>query len=177
MRIHLPLAASILGALLAAAPAAAADLFGGVYGHNIHFATKDTHEKGVDFELGYRFNSILNLGPLGGLQPYVLGSVNSRGYTSFAAAGIALKLNAGPIYVRPGVGLAVHTGPSYRTYGNTRTDLGSRVLFEPEAAIGVMVAPRVSVEASWTHLSHAQLFGHQNPGLDMVGARINLHLP
>lgn len=176
MRILIKLAPAA-AALLLAMPASAADLFGGVYKHHTPFASLNTHEGGYDVQAGYRFNSILNLGPLGGLQPYVLGSVNSRGDTSFAAAGIALKLGVGPVYVRPGVGLAVHTGPSRRYYGNERTDLGSRVLYEPEVAVGFMVAPRVSVEASWTHLSHAQTFGKQNPGLDMLGARINLHLP
>jgi lipid A 3-O-deacylase len=177
MAFNLRLAAAALGLLFVGTPVCAADLFGGIYKHNVPFASKDTHEKGADFQLGYRFNSVLDLGPLLHFQPYLLGSVNSAGDTSFAAAGLSLKFG-GPIYVRPGVGIAVHTGPSYRVDStNTRTDLGSRVLFEPEFAIGMMVAPRVSLEASWTHLSHAQIFGGQNPGVDMVGARINLHLP
>ena len=162
----------------AATPAAAADLFGGVYVHDVRLPlTKDIHEGGADFEAGYRFNAILQLGPAIGIQPYVLGSVNSRGDTSFGAAGLSARIG-GPIYLRPGIGLAIHDGPSYRVGANNRrTDLGSRVLFEPELALGVMVAPRVSLEASYVHLSHAQIFGHQNPGLDMLGVRLNLHLP
>lgn len=168
-----------IGALAAAAaPASASDLFGGVFKHAVDTPlTKDTGEGGVDFQLGYRFDPIVKVGPLGGPAPYLLGSINERGDTSFAAAGIGWRFG-GPIYIRPGLGIAVHTGPSYRVGADGyRTDLGSRVLFEPELGIGVQLLPRVTLEASWTHLSHAQIFSRQNPGLDMIGARINLHLP
>ena len=40
--------------------------------------------------------------------------------------------------------------------------------------VGVQVNDRLSVEASWVHMSHAQLFGRQNPGIDNVGVRLNL---
>ena len=35
---------------------------------------------------------------------------------------------------------------------------------------------RISVEGSWVHMSHAQLFGRQNPGMDNIGVRLNLKL-
>jgi len=164
-------------AFLLPAPAFAADVFGGVYLHDVNTPlTKDIHEGGHDFELGYRFNRLIGLGPIGGPAPYVFVSVNDRGDTSLAAAGLSWKIG-GPLYLRPGIGIAVHTGPSYRIDANNRrTDLGSRVLFEPELAVGMQVAPRVAIEASWVHVSHAQLFSHQNPGIDMIGARLNLHL-
>ena len=40
--------------------------------------------------------------------------------------------------------------------------------------MGVQVNDRASVEASWVHMSHAQLFGRQNPGIDNFGVRVNL---
>ena len=164
--------------LLAAAPAPASDLFGGVYAHAVATPlTRTIPEGGVDFEIGFRANSILSLGPLAQLQPYAFASVNDQGDTSLAAAGLGLKIG-GAVYVRPGLGIAVHTGPSTRVGPDGyRTDLGSRVLFEPELGVGVQLAPRLSVEASWVHVSHAQIFSRQNPGLDMIGARVNLHLP
>ena len=74
--------------------------------------------------------------------------------------------------------MAVHTGPSYRVGPNgKRDDLGSRLLFEPELAFGVPIAPRMAIEASWVHASHAQLFSGQNPGLNMIGTRLTLRLP
>jgi hypothetical protein len=172
-RFALPL---LLAAGLSA-PAQAGDLFGGVYAHAVDTPlTKHTGEGGQDFELGYRFGSILSLGPLGALRPYAFVSANDRGDTSLAAAGLSLKFG-GSIYVRPGLGVALHTGPSYRVGADGyRTDLGSRLLFEPELAVAVPVLPRLSLEASWVHVSHAQIFSRQNPGLDMIGARLNLAL-
>jgi lipid A 3-O-deacylase len=174
MRLRLLLTA----ALCLPAPATAADLFGGVYLHDVNTPlTSDIHEGGHDFELGYRFDRLAGLGPIGGPAPYMFVSVNDRGDTSLAAAGLAWKIG-GPVYVRPGIGLAVHTGPGRRVdVSGKRTDLGSRVLFEPELALGMQILARLSVEASWVHVSHAQLFSRQNPGIDMIGVRLNLHLP
>ena len=174
----LPIARKLaFAAALLPVPASAGDLFGGVFLHDVNTPlTSDIHERGHDFELGYRFDRLLGLGPIGGPAPYVFVSVNDRGDTSLAAAGLSWKIG-GPLYLRPGIGIAVHTGPSYRVdAANQRTDLGSRVLFEPEMAVGMQVAPRLSIEASWVHVSHAQIFSPQNPGIDMIGARLNFHL-
>ncbi|NIJ06792.1 hypothetical protein FHS31_000374 [Sphingomonas vulcanisoli] len=163
-------------AIMLAVPASANDLFGGVYRHDLLLFTKDIHEGGADFEFGYRWNHLFTTGPIRGLQPYVVGSVNSRGGTDFAAAGLGYKIGH-RLYIRPGLGIAIHDGP-HRRYDSAgiRTDLGSRVVFEPELALGFRVAPRIGVEASFTHLSHAQIFSQQNPGIDNLGVRVNLKL-
>ena len=85
---------------------------------------------------------------------------------------------AGPLYIRPGAGLIVHTGPGHRydLVRNQETDLGSRVLFEPELGIGFQLSDRASFDASWVHMSHAQLFSRQNPGIDNLGVRLNFRL-
>lgn len=174
MKPSLPLLFVIAGAALGAAPARADELFGGVYAHDLsivaasHVERGNRAERGGDLELGWRGPHILPV--LGGPQPHVLVSVNSAGNTSFAAAGISWRIGR-TIYARPGVGIAIHTGPDHWT--PTRIWFGSRLLFEPELAVGVRLAPSISVEASWVHLSHAQLFGRQNPGLDTVGLRFN----
>jgi lipid A 3-O-deacylase len=167
------------GALaLLATPATAAELFGGAYLHDVQPPfTHDLGEDGHDFQIGIRGDRIAGLGPIGGPAPYAFASINDRGDTSLVAAGLGWRIG-GPIYLRPGIGIAVHDGPRRRVRADgQRSDLGSRVLFEPELAIGTMIAPRISAELSWVHVSHAQLFGRQNPGLDMVGLRIGLHLP
>jgi hypothetical protein len=171
-------AAAALGVLALAAPARAGELYGGVYDHAIDTPfTLDTQEGGVDLQLGYRLGPIL---PVARIEPYVFGSVNSeKGGTDFIGVGVGRKFGLGPLYLRPGVGLVLHNAPSSRANAATglRTDLGSRVLFEPEIALGVRVAPRVSVEASWVHISNARLFNsRQNPGLDTIGVRANLRL-
>lgn len=128
-------------------------------------------------QVGYRFAPERALSVIGSPAPYVLAIVNMRGDTNVVAAGVSWKLGDA-VYVRPGIGLAVHDGPSLRVRrsDNIRTDLGSRILFEPELAIGWQASPRVAVEASWVHVSHAQLFSGQNPGLDIIGARLVLKL-
>ena len=44
------------------------------------------------------------------------------------------------------------------------------------AAAAPFASDRISVEGSWVHMSHAQLFGRQNPGMDNIGVRLNLKL-
>jgi hypothetical protein len=172
------LAIAMLGAAAAMfpGPAFAGELFGGLYAHGVDTPlTLGGHvEDGVDLQLGWRGGDIARV--FGGrLQPYVFGALNSAGHTSYAAVGLSAKFGS-KVYVRPGVGLAVHTGSDAKFDNpfNDKIEFGSRVLFEPELAIGVQVAPRVSAEASWVHLSHAQLFGKQNPGIDNIGVRVNV---
>ena len=112
------------------------------------------------------------------LQPYVFGALNTAGDTSYAAVGLSAKFGD-RVYVRPGLGLAVHTGSAERFDDpfNEEIEFGSRILFAPEISIGVRVAPRVTAEASLVHLSHGTLFSGQNPGIDTVGIRVNVELP
>ncbi len=159
-------------------PAAAQEVFVGAYIHEVATPfTFDVDEGGADIQAGYRFAPAEGLSFIGKPQPYVLASVNTAGDTSFVGGGLSWKIGKGPVYVRPGIGLIVHDGPSKRfdPLSGKRTDLGSRVLFEPEIAIGARVSERVSIEASWVHISHARLFNsEQNPGIDMMGLRLNL---
>ena len=170
--------ASCAGIAIAFQPAAAraGELFGGLYKHDVETPlTKSGNvESGVDLQVGWRGGRI-GLTPI---QPYIFGAVNSAGDTSYAAVGLSAKFGDA-IYIRPGLGLAVHTGSAanFENPFNHKIEFGSRVLFEPELGIGVRVAPRVSAEASWVHMSHAQLFGRQNPGIDNIGVRLNVALP
>ena len=157
-----------------AAPAQAGEIFGGVYKHAVDTPLtfgRDL-EQGYDFQIGYRGGVIV---PGTGLQPYAFGALNSAGDTSYAAAGLSWKFG-NKIYVRPGVGLAIHNGSAANFNRTDRIAFGSRVLFEPELGVGAQVNDRFSIEASWVHMSHAQLFGRQNPGIDNVGVRLNLKL-
>lgn len=169
-RGSLPLAA--LATLMMVSPARADEVFGGVYAHDVDWVTRSGVEPGTDFEIGWRGRKLHLLDAFGAPRPQALLSVNSAGATSFAAAGLSWKIG-GPIYVRPGIGIAVHTGPGGPSRRADRAWLGSRILFEPEIGIGARLTDRLSAEASWVHLSHAQLLSPQNPGLDTVGLRVN----
>ena len=103
--------------------------------------------------------------------------MNSAGNTNYAAVGFGAKFPLGrQWYFRPGLGVAVHTGSAGKFYRTDKIAFGSRVLFEPEIGLGTQLTNRVSVEASWVHMSHAQLFGKENPGIDNLGIRLNLKL-
>jgi len=160
--------------------ASAQEVFAGLYAHGVDTPfTLYTGEEGADLAIGVRLAPIEALRPIGAPAPCVIGSVNSVGDTSFAGAGLSWRFGQGPVYVRPAVALVVHDGPEYRADAERgqRTDLGSRVLFEPELGIGYQVNERLSVEASWMHISQGRLFNwEQNPGVDMMGARVNWRL-
>ena len=163
-------------ALFAATPAAAGEIFGGLYVHGVNtpLSLGGSPEGGVDLQLGYRGDPII---PGTKLEPYVFAALNSKGDTHYAAAGLSWKLGD-RIYVRPGLGLAVHTGSAANVnhLDHRHIDFGSRILFAPEFGIGARVSDRLTIEASWVHLSHAGLLSGQNPGIDNIGARLNWKL-
>ena len=177
MKNRIALLAAGFAAIATGTPAQADEIFVGGYVHGVDTPfTLDIGERGADLQLGYRFDPIEGAYDL---EPYLFGSLNTRGDTSFAGFGMSRKFEFGSVYIRPGVGLVLQDQSGVELDPDTlrRKDLGSQVLFEPEIAIGADLSERVSIEASWVHLSHAQLFdSEQNPGVDMMGVRLNLKL-
>jgi hypothetical protein len=164
-----------LALLLAPAPANAGELFGGVYVHDVKLPTDlSGYEGGADLQLGYRGGKVASLFGAA-LQPYVFGALNTAGETSYAAAGLSARFGR-KIFIRPGIGLAVHNGSAADYDRRDRIAFGSRVLFEPELAVGTQLSDGLSIEASWVHMSHATLFSDQNPGIDNLGVRLTLGL-
>src|SRR5207237_7928734 len=94
-------------------------------------------EHGAELELGYRSARMGGLAFLGRPSFYVRGALAASGGTDFVSAGLSWRLGHGRIYAQPALGIAVQTGkmPVFDAQG-TRTDLGSRIVFEPELAIG-----------------------------------------
>lgn len=164
---------------VAALPAAAQadELFGGIYVHDVKTPLDESGlESGLDISVGYRGGTVAHLWRAE-LQPYLFAAVNTDGNTNYGAVGISARFPlGGQAYFRPGVGIAVQTGSAGKYYRTDKIAFGSRVLFEPEIAIGTQLDKRLSVEASWVHMSHAQLFGKENPGIDNLGVRLNLAL-
>lgn len=160
--------------LVGATPAQAGELFGGLYLHDIDSPlTKSGIEQGTDIQLGYRWDRIGRTP----LQPYLFGAVNTAGETHYAVAGISARFGK-RLFVRPGLGLALHSGDSgnFNDPGDDDVEFGTTVLFAPELGIGFAIDERMTIEASLVHLSHAQLFGGQNPGIDNVGVRFSWKL-
>ena len=168
------LATLLLFAALATTPALADELFGGIHLHDVKLPTdKAGRESGFDLSVGYRGGSIVGTP----IQPYIFGAWNSAGKTSYAAVGLSAKFG-NRIYIRPGIGLAIHNGSAkdFQDPASSKIAFGSRILFEPELGIGTNINDRLSIEASWVHMSHAQLFSRENPGIDNLGVRLNLRL-
>ena len=198
MKIAL-LAASAAVVLGAAAPALAGEVYVGALKHDVTFIGEAVglgaagREGGVDIHLGYRTERVESLTWLGRPQVHAMVSINSENTSNFVAVGFNWKLDFGQkggFYLRPGMGLAYTDGetglPPVNQPGisqaeidrrlvlyNTRIDFGSKVLFEPELALGYQFNDRWSAELAYTHLSNGQIF-HQgkNQGLDDVGVRL-----
>lgn len=117
--------------------------------------------------------------------------ISTAGRTSFASLGAEWRQHAfkGRVYGQIGIGVTIHDGYRYlpnpfhpgldsaeawRRYEiyQTRTGFGSRVLFNPNASIGVRIDRRWAAEVAWEHFSHRQLFSDVNPGIDNVGIRL-----
>lgn len=159
--------------VVAPAPAAAAEAFAGVAAHDVAIVGACCYEHGANVQFGVRSKpwALLRTAELRG---QAFGSVSTDGGIDFAAVGVQLRftLPLTGLYLAPGIGAAIHDGPGQRFQATpNRLYLGSRILFEPEVVVGYRVAGPFAVEASYTHISHAQLGGRQNPGLDTLGVR------
>ncbi|PVM86802.1 acyloxyacyl hydrolase [Caulobacter radicis] len=194
------LLAAVAGAALACATTASAgELIVGAYKHDVTFIGEAVglgaagREDGVDLHLGYRTDRLENLTWLGKPQVHAFVSLNSENTSNFVAAGFSWPIDFGDkggFYFRPGMGLAYTDGetglPPVNEPGisqaeidrrlklyNTRIDFGSKVLFQPELALGYRFNDRWATELSYVHLSNGQIF-HQgkNQGLDDLGVRL-----
>lgn len=173
MRYRLAAIGLILASAAAATPAQADEVFVGLYAHDVDTPLNLRGlGQGSDFHLGWRGDRIRSLSAIGSPSPYAFVAVNTGSSEHYAAAGISWKIG-GQVYLRPGIGIAVHTAPTNPNRPQPREALGSRILFEPEVAVGVQLSDRVSVEASLVHMSHATLLDEHNPGIDNIGVRLN----
>jgi lipid A 3-O-deacylase len=165
-----------LALLVTASPANASELFAGLLAHDVDSPfTAGGFESGADVEFGWRGGRIAALRAIGAPSPYAFASIATAGKTDLVAAGLSWRIG-GRLFVRPGIGLAIHDRSSHGVMNGFRTDLGSRILFEPEVGIGYQLSRRVAIEASWVHISQGQLLSRQNPGMDSIGLRLSYSL-
>jgi hypothetical protein len=157
---------------LCAGAAQAGEIFVGAYAHDVHVFALGGYERGAQLSAGYRTDPLTGLSVIGAPSAYGFGAANTSGGVNYGAAGLSWKFGD-RLYLRPGIGVAVHDGHVGKFQVGNELNLGSRVLAELELGAGWQVSDRFSVEASLVHLSHAQLAGKQNPGLDDVGLRLN----
>jgi len=162
----------IVGVSLAR-PAMAESLWVGIYQHDITLA-QQKFETGQDIKAGWIGDPIAALHFIARPAPHILISKSLNGGTDYVAAGLNWTFGS-KLYVRPGIGLSANNGPRRAYRNGRRVDLGSPITFEPELAAGWRINPRIALEASWIHLSHATLFSRQNRGMDSMGVRVIYH--
>ncbi len=142
----------------------------------------------VDVQIAYRTAPLRIL-----LKPRltVKAQISTAGRTSFFSAGAEWRQHIlrGRVYGQVGIGATIIDGYSFtpdpfqpgisndeawRRYDiyRRRTSFGSKILFNPNASIGVRLDRRWAVELAWEHFSHRQIFSDTNPGIDNVGIRI-----
>lgn len=142
----------------------------------------------VDVQIAYRTAPLRIL-----LKPRLTAKaqINTAGRTSFFSVGAEWRQHIlhGRVYGQVGIGATVIDGyrftpdpfqpglsneEAWRRYDvyRRRTSFGSKILFNPNASIGVRVDRRWAVELAWEHFSHRQIFSDTNPGIDNVGIRI-----
>ena len=151
----------------------AESLWVGIYQHDITLA-QQKFETGQDIKAGWIGDPITVLHFIGHPAPHILISKSLNGGTDYVAAGLNWTFGS-KLYVRPGMGLSVNNGPRRAYRNGRRVDLGSPITFEPELAVGWRINPKIALEASWIHLSHATLFSRQNRGMDSMGVRMIYH--
>jgi len=163
-----------LAILAAASPARADMVWAGLYQHDVTLS-QTKFEMGQDIKAGWIGDPLSGLRLIGRPAPHLIASKSLNGGTDYLAAGLNWTIGS-TLYVRPGIGVALHDGPSRAYRQGRRVDLGSPVTFEPELAGGWRVDDRLAIEASWIHLSHATLFSRQNRGMDSLGLRLLFRL-
>ena len=182
----------------AGAPAQAGEVFGGLFAHDVTFIGETIGvgaagvEDGVDLHLGYRTEKIEALRLIGRPAVYGFVAINSENTSNYGGVGLGWTVPLGSrLYVQPGVGLVYTDGedelPDFSEPGITpaeaqrraalraeRIEFGSKVLFEPELAIGYRFTSRFAAELAYVHISNGRIIGgsEQNDGMDTVGVRL-----
>ena len=178
MARRLMAAALGVAGLLAASGAGAQEVFGGVAAHDIDLGvTACCSESGADIQFGVRSEPFAR-GWGWELRGYLMGSVNTDDGLNDGAAGVLARHSLGSRgYVQAGLGAAVTDGSNLKFQASAdELYLGSRVLAQPEIAVGWRFTDRWALEAAYTHLSHAQIAGDQNPGTDALALRLTYQL-
>ena len=96
---------------------------------------------------------------------------NTAGMTNYAYAGGTWTLDVTSwFFVESIFGLAIHDGHTIQ-FSHDREDLGCHTLFHTGANAGARLTERLSILASWKHISNAGLCSRNN-GLDVYGVQL-----
>lgn len=162
----------------------------GVVAHNVCIANCDNANKedgpNINGEIVFKSPEFLNI--IWSPKPYVMGSVNTAGDTSFGGVGLQWDWEFAEGWaIEPGVGYVIHDGELTFPYpqGDPRNDpisattvfFGSRDLFRTSLSLNKDLGEKWGVQVMYEHLSHGQILGEgRNQGLDNIGVRVRYRL-
>ncbi|MEO1475150.1 MAG: acyloxyacyl hydrolase [Pseudomonadota bacterium] len=165
----------------------------GVLAHNIPIggsADAENQEEGENIQVEILFHTPKRLrwkyffDP----EPYIVGSWNTAGNTSFGGFGLSWDWQLGKRKrweIETSLGYIVHSGeidipfpedpgnPANAAFDNNNILFGSRDLFRSTLALNRHLGERWGVQLIYEHLSHGQIIGDgRNQGNDSVGGRV-----
>jgi lipid A 3-O-deacylase len=107
---------------------------------------------------------------IGGARPTFGGALNFGGYESLLHAGLnwQFRLGESPFYTEVGLGMAVHNGYLDNAPAGFR-NLGCPVLSHWQYGAGMDVNDKVTVTATWKHISGWVLGCNPNDGINTFG--------
>ena len=188
----------LLGACLCAAsviPAFAqvAEVRAGVTAHDLGWTIINAdgdEEKSVAFNAEIIFEEPEFLKWALSPQPYIGGTLNLEGNTSYGGAGLLWRQNLGKTFYGDfAFGLVIHDGildiddidakagdddDKFFDLLFNRNRYGSRVLFRQQLTVGLNLSEEWAVEGFVEHISHGGLLSNgPNEGSDAAGFRVN----
>jgi lipid A 3-O-deacylase len=183
------LAALIVGTGAFSAPASAQlveEARLGVMQHNICIANCKNADKedgpNVEAELVFASPDFFRyiLSP----RPYIVGSLNTAGDTSFGGVGLLWNWDFAEGWsIEPSLGYVIHDGdidspfpqgdPRGPAYAAEHVFFGSEDLFRTGLALNRDITDRWGLQLQYEHLSHGQILGSgRNQGIDNLGLRV-----
>jgi lipid A 3-O-deacylase len=173
------LAAMGAAMMLAPAEAQALEVHAGVMAHNICVVNCKNADKedGPNVELQISFDSPSWLAWAGSPQPYIVGSFNTAGATSFGGFGLEWRWEfADGWALEPGVGYIVHDGevenpfangtPEAAAFAEENVLFGSEDLFRTSLSLTRDLPGPWEMQVTYEHLSHGQILGEgRNQGI------------
>ncbi len=117
-------------------------------------------------------------------QPYINGTLNLEGETSYGGAGLLWRQTFGEkTYGDFSFGLVAHTGNTnsdiddelslleFLEVTSSEISFGSRILFRQQLTLGYRVSDKWSLEIFGEHLSNGQILSSINEGVDILGLK------
>ena len=171
---------------LFAMPSFADEVRVGLMIHNVCdvYCKNANKEDGPNLHLEYQFGELSSWTWLLKPSPYITGSLNLAGETSYGGAGLNWDFDISESWeFEFGLGYIFHNGetenpfapgdPRAVEFSRDKVLLGSEDLFRLSWAVNYEFNPRWQGQLLYTHLSHGHILGEErNQGLNEIGARL-----